>query len=274
MKYKLKQAWKVIISLTDYSPNYQNPNLLFNHKTSKKFISKIGGIDTTHMDPIILTPTVSFYHCLFDLQSKLEFHGKKFPLVHENGNIVNINFHYFLKRFVVLDINYTNYIECEVEDIVKIQDLRFHKDLYQIVDRIVSLIKFGKDQMNYSGSSVKVYPCTLVEFGKNICDFTAVEIITRHPNVHESIVNKVIEKNESHQVDSNSILIDKQGVFGRSESKIKSNRTLLKKNKSVCTLLEIAIVLFHLLESSETEIVKENRVAIRNLLNNPNGKGK
>jgi nucleoside phosphorylase len=72
-----------------------------------------------------------------------------------------------------------------------------------------------------------------------------VSLVTRHPNVNVDVVNKVLEKNQTHQLDRTLLLVDKQGVAAYVPSGTTSdavNASLARFENSVA-MLQLGAVL-------------------------------
>lgn len=92
----------------------------------------------------------------------------------------------------------------------------------------------------------------------------------RHKSVQQKIVDQVILKNRDHQIDENSILIDRQGIFARYKSDGDSIDVGKKKYESAHRLLELAAVISKvILDGGLLELENKEQLSIRNLICNP-----
>lgn len=274
MGFELQLSWKESIILHDNSPQYNLDNKMFNILTSKGFIRDIGGINSTNIDPIVLSPTVAFHHSLRNVLRENNFEGIKFPYVCSDGNELNIKFHLYLNKILILDINLKNTIDVELDNIIEKQNIRNHKEIYALVEVITSLVLYGKQKNYYLQNKIKIYPNIIVfsniSESLDISEKKAVEILIRHNDAKDDIIKDVIKKNSTHQLNSSYVLADKQGVICTVPFHLYTDKEVKKKYKSVRHLSEFAIILFNLLNLSDLIIFKKNREAIKLLLFNPN----
>lgn len=271
---KIQLSWKVPILIPENGTKYIDLNKLFNIKTNKSFLNRIGGIYNLNFFPYTLEPTNIFYHAIENVKKKNNFTGKKFPFIltnATNGSSISINFkiHLFSQNLIIVsvklnEINFSGHLN----ELEKNLDIRNYAEILNLTRTICGLIISGNKKSFIYSEIPKLYPCVIVNDNNNfISDDMAVELLTRHKNVNSHIIKKVLLKNENHQVDKNNIvLIDRQGVFAR----IKDIDAIKRKVESAESMLELAIAISKILSDNIFNILPEDhKKAITDLINNP-----
>ncbi|EHK9099458.1 hypothetical protein [Vibrio parahaemolyticus] len=270
--YELSLSWKILIPLSKNTPDYSSSDL-FKCISGNSFIRKIGGIEDFSFAPVTLEPTVVFYNSLFKIKNEYSFSGKKFPYKDKYGNRINFSIRLHKKKFIVITVSILNFVKTDIKDIKNEQDLKQHIELYNLVKYISGLIVSGDAKNLKPMSSLKVYPCTVVyycaENNTEIPDSIAVEILTRHSDLREEIVNSVINKNDQHQLNSSNILVDRQGIFSRIPFSLYKNSEVKKKHISSSNLFELSIVIYKLLSNKHTILNDELVKHLEKIINHP-----
>jgi nucleoside phosphorylase len=279
MQEKTEVTWKVSKRLPINGVDHTRNSKLFNVRTGKTFLSSAGGNLPASFMPFVLEPTKYFYDLLTPHLADLGFKGKKLPFsysAHGKQNLVNINIRLYAHRFVVLTLNYVELNEDDRQpNFRSIQDLRAHTQIFKLVKLILGLMESGNLPAFLSANDPKWYPLTFIEFSEDnlVSDFTAVETLTRHPNPNSAVVNKVLEKNIPLQVDSTSLLVDRQGILGRlcTTSMTPDEEAGAKKRfVSACSLFEVAIAVRLFLETraAEHELIHSELDGVSQLVEN------
>ncbi|WP_148625816.1 hypothetical protein [Aliarcobacter cryaerophilus] len=257
----------------DTNLEYFNSNKLFNIQESKTFLRKTGGFILLDFLPRTLNPTINFYHILNKFIDKNKITGNKLPFIVDilnNPINLNINIRSYNKKIIILKVSLNEFhFEGSEEELLNIQQLNNHTEIYELVKNICGIIQSGgkRNNINYTP---KLYP--FVEYIKDeisdeIDDNLAVSLLTRHFKLKDDIVKNVIEKNKFHQITEDSFLLDKQGISAR-YIKNKSNE---KKMTTSINLFEIALILEKNCKYTYwIELSKEEQLAINNLINYPN----
>lgn len=250
---KVYLTWKVLLTLDEQSPNYSLTNKLFKQLTGNNFIRDIGGITDYSLAPTVLEPTVAFHNALNSKKNHLGFSGNKFPYKDSENRDINVNIHLHYGKYVIVTVVIKQPFFSSEYDIAELQDIKQHKQLFSLIKNISGIITTNDFRNYIERSSFKVYPCTFVchPSDENIPDNLAVEIITRHKNVTQNIVDSVIQKNTTHQINTANILADKQGIFYRVPECFSKNTEINKKFTSVCNLMQLCATTEKALENKK-----------------------
>ncbi|CRM70338.1 hypothetical protein [Pseudomonas sp. 24 E 13] len=238
---------------------YTSSCSLFNVLQGKMFVRKMGGVSFFPIAPKTLDPTIVFYNAIKPAMRDNGFSGKKFPLKYDNGSgapeAININIHTYSARVVVLLVSkLIVQREGVATSLLVLQDMESHPGLHNLVKAVCSVICFGHGRSDYKSFSPKVYPVAVYEksLGEaSISDVVAVEALTRHRNPRARIIEDILKKNIDHQVDENSILIDRQGIFARYAYEFGDERNNERKMESVHCLFEVGLALFEIFSSGK-----------------------
>ncbi|CAI8833135.1 hypothetical protein [Pseudomonas sp. IT-P176] len=238
---------------------YTSSCSLFNVLQGKMFVRKMGGVSFFPIAPKTLDPTIVFYNAIKPAMRDNGFSGKKFPLKYDNGSgapeAININIHTYSAKVVVLLVSkLIVQREGVAASLLVLQDMESHPGLHNLVKAVCSVICFGHGRSDYKSFSPKVYPVAVYEksLGEDsISDVVAVEALTRHRNPRARIIEDTLKKNIDHQVDENSILIDRQGIFARYAYEFGDERNNERKMESVHCLFEVGLALFEIFSSDK-----------------------
>ncbi|MBB1311811.1 hypothetical protein H5162_20595 [Pseudoalteromonas sp. SR41-8] len=274
MSYKSIFSWKVTVKLPESTQTYKKSNKLFNVRTGHSFIKGIGGLSSYDFCPTVLDPTNVFHNALNKIKKNTGFKGRRFPYENAEGARLNANIRLFGEDLVVITFDLSTVVESNIDEIFDLQNISSHKHPYELVRHICGLVLSGNITGYEPISSPKVYPCVKTTiFGGDdqwISDSKAVEIITRHLEPTQSIVNKVIDKNHNHQLDKSHILLDRQGVFYRIPQSLVNSNSVDKKFLGTCNLFEYAIAISILLNESYIDnLGKEELVFLNELIFEP-----
>lgn len=240
--------------------DYTSSCSLFNVLQGKMFVRKMGGVSSFPIAPKTLDPTIVFYNAIKPAMRDNGFSGKKFPFKYDCGSgafeTININIHAYSTKVVVLLVSKL-VVQCEGDSpsFLVLQDMESHIGLHNLVKAICSVICYGYGRIDYKSFSPKVYPVAVCEksIDENyISDMVAVEALTRHRNPKARIIKDALKKNIDHQVDENSILIDRQGVFVRYTYEFGDERNNERKMDSVHCLFEVGLALFEIFSSDKS----------------------
>lgn len=277
MKLKLSLAWKIVVGAPENGVNYCNAIKHFNVKTGKNFINKIGGISSFDFYPNTLEPTNVFYNAIESHKSENGFVGKKIPFEGTVAGVrvpVKIKIHQFSSELVIISISADEIdFNGSIDNLQKIISIETHKELLTLVRVICSTICSGGKESSPVQRKLKAYPYIALESNKSdnlVENEAAVELLTRHKNPKPDIVQSVISKNDDHQLDTNSILIDRQGILARYFLETSEGQSIKRKFESAHYLFELAISLAYILENGQySSLSEEQRVSITKLVTNP-----
>lgn len=273
MNFENYLSWKIVLSVSEDSLQAYTSNKLFNIKTGNSFIKGIGGFISRDYSPLILDPTNVFHNALNNLKIKHGFEGRRFPYSNKDEQELNINIRLFLPQVIVITVLLKKPLISNIEQISKLQELPSHRGIYGITKGVCSLLISGDPQKVNKINTPKIYPCTqtiIFDECNWIEDSKAVEIITRHPEPNENIVSNVISKNAKHQLDSSSILVDRQGIFCRVPQRVLGNGSSDKKFRGTCNALEYAIAISTLLSNNfYKNLSEQQRAYIEELIKQP-----
>jgi hypothetical protein len=277
MKLKVNLAWKIVVGIPDNGVDYCQTTKHFNLKTGKTFINKLGGVSSLDFYPSTLDPTNVFYNAIESHKLNNGFVGKKIPFEGTVAGVrspVKIKIHQFSSDLVILSISVDQIdFNGAIDNLQKIMSIESHIELLNLVKAICSIICSGGKESSPVQRKLKAYPYVELE-SSNSGDFVenkyAVELLTRHQNPKLEIVQSVISKNYDHQVDDNSILIDRQGILARYFSGTIENESIKRKFESTHYLFELAISLSHILENKQyLSLNTDQKNSITKLIVNP-----
>ncbi len=271
--------WKIVIPLPYDGPKYLSANELFHLRTSKTLLKKIGGMSRPEFIPNTLEPTHIFYNAISSIKKAGNFTGKKFPFYFNVGNpfsleSVKVNIRLFGLDVVMLTITTTSSeIDIDMFDLESAQRLESHKELYDLVKAICGLVYSGNRLITQFHLTPKYFPCVFIsntQSSETISDSKAVELLIRHRGTLSSIVEDVLHKNNGHKLDSNSILIDRQGIVARAsgcEKMLESG--IIQFNRSQC-IFELAVAISRLITTEKfNNLSLSQQQSIAKLINNP-----
>lgn len=225
--------------------------------------------------PYTLDPTNAFYNAIEPYKLENGFFGKRMPF---EGTVagarkpVKIKIHRFSSDLVILSVSVDQIdFDGTIDDLQNIMSIETHRELFNLVRVICSIICSGGKKSYPIQRKLKAYPYVELESSDYfIEDKNAVELLTRHKNPKSGIVHSVISKNDDHQLDGNSILIDRQGILARYLSGGSENHYIKRKFESSHYLFELAISLSHIFEKEQySSLSAEQRYSIANLIVHP-----
>lgn len=280
MKLKLNLAWKIVVSPPETGIDYNLSSKHFNKTPSKTFIKKMGGTSSLDFYPNTFNPTNVFYNAIEPFKLKNGFFGKKFPYkgrivgASDEKNSIGIKIHQFSSELVILSISVSQIdFAGEVEDLKDMMLIETHTELYELARVISSIISSGGVSSDPIERTLKSYP--YIELSCNdseshIEDIVAVELLTRHKNPKLEIIRSVISKNSDHQLDENSILIDRQGILAIYISDIEDNEQIQRKFEGSHYLFELAVAIYYILEKDGFDDLKPyQRDSISKIIKKP-----
>lgn len=278
MKLKLDLAWKIVVGTPVTGVNYCQATALFNSKAGRTFVKKLGGVSSLDFYPSTFDPTHVFYNAIEPHKLKNNFVGKRIPfegIIAGQRKPIKIKIHQFSSELVIVSVSVSKLdFNGTVDELKKITSIENHSELLDFVKVIYSLICSGGKEDNPVQRKLKVYPCIGLDSGEGddfVDDKYAVEILTRHNNPKPTIIENVISKNDDHQLDENSILIDRQGILARYTTGDINNQSIKRKFESSCYLFELAIAIFYIFEYGQyRSLKKDQRDSITKLILTPN----
>ncbi|TVU78051.1 hypothetical protein FQP81_01060 [Pseudoalteromonas distincta] len=277
MKLKLNLAWKIVVGAPDKGVDYCTAIKHFNVKTAKNFINKIGGISSLDFYPNTLEPTNVFYNAIESYKSEYGFVGKRIPFEGTIADVrasLKIKIHQFSSDLVIISISADGInFSGSIDDLHKLISIETHKELSTLVRVICSIICSGGKESSPVLRKLKAYPYIALESNCSdnlVENEAAVELLTRHKSPKPEIVQSVISKNDDHQLDRNSILIDRQGILARYTLEANERQPIKRKFESSHYLFELAISLAHILENDQfSSLSEDQRTSITKLVTNP-----
>ena len=281
MNLKVDLSWKVLVGNPDDGVDYSQANNLFNVRTGKSFLNKIGGISTLDFLPYTLEPTNVFYNALESSMRENKLVGKKFPFEFKSDSIgnkstrINVKIHRYSSKITLLSVSLDPFeYNGSIDGLATLQRLESHVQVYNLIRTICGLIISGGKSTQPIQYSPKSFPYIALEKTNetdSISNESAVELLTRHKKPKQEIVKSVIGKNQDHQLDENSILVDRQGIFARYASVSGNYLVSQRKFESSNRMFELAIVIAKILDDGDYSALNEDeKASIANLINNPN----
>lgn len=280
MKLKANLAWKLVVGVPEEGVDYCAANKHFNVKTGKTFLKKVGGISSLDFLPYTFEPTNVFYHAIEPCKLENGFVGKKMPFTFEVVKAervkkpLNIKIHRYTSKLVILSVS-VNSVEFSgsINDLQEFMQIEYHNEIFNLVRTLCGIISSGGRNNTPIQQKPKVYPYFEFESVNDndfISDEAAVELLTRHKNPKLEIIESVISKNKDHQLDNNSILIDRQGILARYSQELGEYQSVQRKYESSHYLFELAIALSNILDDGDfLTLNTEQRVSISKLIKNP-----
>lgn len=255
---KLHLAWKIVVGTPENGVSYNQTTPHFNLKSNNGYKNKIGGMTILGFHPNTFSPTHVFYNAVRPCQAKNGFSGKRIPFEGLIAGVkaeTKIKIHQFSADLVILSVSVSS-IEFvgDVKDLEKIINFENHKKLSNLIKAICSIISTGGKSTEPVQRKLKAYPYIEIQHVSNdsiLSDKDAVHLLTRHTNPKPTMIVNVISKNDDHQVDGNSILIDRQGIFARYNMGDFECSKIRRKFESSHYLFELAIAINHMLESGQ-----------------------
>lgn len=250
MSYHVELGWKIFSSLSpqgDEKTKLSSP--LFNIKGANSFLRTLGGNPRVPYAPITVEPTKNFHHALRSSKSELGVEGKQLSFT--------IFFDQIQQRLQVT-VGLRRYLSCicasvrvqtfsvdRLAAIVDLQDLKSHKVLFRFVCEILAITTSGTISIKKLSELPKIFPVIqIMNLGTQTEDTShrLVEILTRHTIEERDIVDSVIQKNKTHQIDKTLVLIDRQGILSYLPPNCSTNQVEgnLQRFKNASSLMEFA----------------------------------
>ncbi|AZC86679.1 hypothetical protein C4K29_0346 [Pseudomonas chlororaphis subsp. piscium] len=221
VSYQVELGWKIFSSLSPQGAEKTRlSSPLFNIKGARSFLRTLGGNPRAPYAPTTLEPTKNFHHALRSSKSKLGVEGKQFTFT--------IFFEKVQQRLQVT-IGLRRYLSCIcasvkvqafsvdcLTEIADLQDIKSHKWLFRFVSEIVAITIMGDTNSKKLSEPPKIFPViqiTNLGVQAEDAEHHLVEILTRHTIEESTIIDSVIQKNKTHQIDKTIVLIDRQGVL-------------------------------------------------------------
>lgn len=273
MGYRVKLQWGIAIEIPPSGMiALDSSNLLFNRKGGNGFLRSIGGRIRTTYAPIVLEPTDVFHSTLNPLRKSLKITDTKFPyhiqsILPGTTSRLNVKFNLFGKiLFINLILD-----EFKVEssfNISNVQKLESHPDIVKLALQILAITITQNRQAPPLSSLPRYYPAIhLVSLGEDPVDWRArmATLVSRHAMMLDSAAKKMLEKNNSHQVDQSLLLVDKQGIGAYIPFTAPATEEgNFKRFRNAVSMLEFAVVLQ--LQLSKKTTLPQN---VLNLITSP-----
>lgn len=279
MQLKVSLAWKIVVGAPEPGVDYRAANKHFNIKTGKTFVRKLGGVSSLDFYPFTFDPTNVFYNAIESCKLANGFTGKKLPfegaLTGSKKIKISIKIHQYSSDLVILSVS-SGQIDFngDIGSLKNLISIETHEKLLSLIKTICSIITSGGARHAPVQRKLKIYPCIELESStksESIEDKAAVELLTRHANAKAGIVDSVISKNSDHQLDNNSILVDRQGILARYFTSPDEMQSICRKFESTHYLFELAVSIAHILETNSfLALNSEQRSSVINLVNYPN----
>lgn len=259
MRFQIKLRWKVVTRLASpEAGELLRTGLLFNQRGGRSFIRSIGGQIRTTYEPVVLEPTDVFHQALSKVRGTLGLRGHKFPYEMDSfapgvSNRLNVAVRLY-GQAVCLTFDLDSFVLEADTDLARLQKLESHLQLAQFV-RAVTGIVASADRGAYPLPSLpKYYPVMQIaslDVDAALTNADLVALVTHHPLPRDEVVTAVLEKNQPHQVDRSTLLVDKQGIVsyvpGHAHATLRGN---LQRFENASSMLELAAVLRVQLKSS------------------------
>jgi len=276
MTTELYIEWKVRATLPIGAPDYRGKSRLFGVQTGKSFIHSIGGNLKSSLQPSVLVPTSIFYDLICSDATRLGFRGKKLPFelhLAEAANDVRVNLvlHLYGSRLLMLTVRLEPFnLNIDSPDLASLRDLKNHASLLGLTKAVLRLMVGGGHPTSVEASEPKLFPCSATLSGSSqVPDDIAVSILARHKAVNRSVVEAVLKKNQIHQVDSNSLLIDRQGILFRVDTN-SDIRESLRRFRRACNAFELVVAIESLIRDRElNSLTDEQRSSVEELILRP-----
>lgn len=281
MKLKLNLAWKVVVGTPVDGVDYCSDNNHFNIRTGKTFLKKVGGISTLDFFPYTFEPTNVFYHAIEPCKQANDFVGKKLPfecdIVTAGAvkKLLKIKIHRFSPKLVILSVS-VDAVEFNgsVHELLEFMRLENHANIFNLVKTICGIIRSGGRSNAPVQNKPKTYPyfeLESIDDNDFLSDEVAVELLTRHKNPNSGVIENVIAKNKDHQLDNNSILIDRQSIVARYSKQLGDFQSIQRKYESSHYLFELAIALSNILDDGAfLTLNTDQQNSITKLIKKPN----
>lgn len=220
---------------------------------------------------MVLSPTDLFHTALGQTRTELGLKGRRFPYRFECLNpkeLIAANFALHChSRFLCVTIRLDPFHVEDVGDLEELQDLRAHRTLWPLTRKVLALALKGNKNAPINREPQVLPAIHIQALERDLPDWKPqiVSLVTRHANVNTEIVNTVLEKNQTHQLDQTLLLIDKQGIAayvpsGTKDSAVRSN---LDRFENSTAMLQLAAVLRLKLRSCEA-ISDDEKISIIN----------
>jgi len=216
MTFLVHLLWKVLVPLGEGAAPTNSK--LFNLGGGKSFIRRLGGDFRLEHPPVLLSPTDLFHLALRPTRLELGLDGSRFPYQFESAEpneqfSVNFAIHRHDDSLCVT-VRLAPFFVAKGADWALLQDLRQHSILWPLARKVLALALTGDSSAGLSREP-QVLPALHIQAREQDWpDWKSqlVSVVTRHADVGENVVNAVLEKNQTHQVDRTLLLVDKQGV--------------------------------------------------------------
>lgn len=249
MSYNIDLQWMIFSEMTEAGLSSLNSsNLLFNRRSGKGSIKRIGGNIRTNYAPVVLEPTHLFHRALDDIKVANGLSGKKFPYVVDNlfekaPNRLNINIHLH-GRFLCIVAALDSFEVDEITSVREKQNLNNYPNLSAIILKTLAVATTGEKKSVSLKNLPKYYPATRIVSNSDEpedLNEKLVEIITRHGMPLPRVVDAVLDKNLPHQVDPSLLLVDRQGILAYVPSNARSTEHgNLQRFRNATAMLELA----------------------------------
>lgn len=250
MKFRANLLWKVILPFEIGKTTPWIERELFNVQGGKTFVRSLGGDFRLEHAPSVLRPTDRFHKSIKELQDFRDFYGNRFPYQYRcpisgESRTVNISIHHHAD-ILCLTIRLAPF---DVEGNVQwheLMQLTKNEVLWPLTKLVLSLATRGTACQRIPRQP-QVYPALhvhAIEGDLPDQERALASIVTGHPDVNAAVATSVFKKNESHRIDSTTLLIDKQGVAsyvpqGVDEGALRAN---MSRFEVASSMLQLAAV--------------------------------
>lgn len=273
-------TWKILVK-ADGDVDLFAKNKNFNIRTGKTFLRNIGGINSLNYFPYVLEPTNVFYNSLNKIRDQYNFQGKRLPFKQINSNDwllnknINVKIHRYSRRLAIITLSLERIrFSGKMDELKSLLDIENHEGIYGLAKTVCSIVSSSGKRIVPISNKPKIYPCIAVEssdYARDISDKAAIELLTRHLNPRKEIIDKVIEKNINHQLDENSVLIDRQGIFARYACNDLNEYSIERKFNSALCLFELAMALSDILDTKDHHnLTDQEKNELFKLISKPN----
>lgn len=236
--------WKLVIELN--SKAVAALPTLFNFTTGKSFIRTVGGLSSASFNPQSLSPNNRFYDLLRRKAIDVGFEGRKFPFAYNDNlskqrRLINAQFRRYGTHLLIIDLELKPFDVETSADLATISDLWANDQLNSFTSLLVGLVLSGERTYQSAGQRPKTYPCFLAIAPRQDLpdERSAVELLTHHREPSAMVVEAVISKNRSLQIDASTLLIDRQGVIALVPIEYATNVTINRRFFAASNMLEL-----------------------------------
>lgn len=270
MPTTIHTRWKLLVNLD--SDGLLSIAKLFNIDTGRAFVRSLGGRSSLEFSPQTLTCTTRFFDLLRRRASELGFVGRKFPLRHvELGVSVNVRFRLY-GQILVAEVERSPVAAAAELEWIDQTSLWTQGQLAELILNILGIIRNPTNQFQPVAQKPKVFVCNCVvgDDATLPSNEALVRLLTRHRTAAKIVVSQVVEKNQSLQSDSSTLLVDRQGVVACVPASLALDETTMRRYPAAANMLELIAVVERMLERDQFKFLsKKEFVDLAGMFSDP-----